>query len=318
MNNPNEAVAHRLVRASLPVFSACAETKRPLVRFTAAATRLERGVNYFWQRYPDAVPAINLASAGLVVIDLDRGHGDGADCIVAFDALLDVHGELPTCPAVRTPRGGVHLYFLQPKDAEPIGNSAGHIGPGIDVRGHHGYVIAPGAVMATGEFYESIAGTPDLVEAFATGAIPVIPAWLAELTERPTSVDAPARGPRSLHVGSNRRPLGVAVLDGEAAALAAAPIGTRNHQLNRVAFVIASKAGAWGWVTEAEAWAALWSACVVNGYLVGDGAKAFQRSFYSGWNDGLADPTPPRERLTADPAFAARIKQLKPCAEIQR
>jgi putative DNA primase/helicase len=310
----NKSVALRLAHAGLPVFAACPDTKRPLVRFKAAATRRERGVDYHWGKRPDAVPGIHLAGAGSVVIDLDRGHGDGADGIATFDALLDVHGELPACPAVRTPRGGVHLYFLQPKDAEPIGNSAGNIGPGVDVRGFHGYVIAPDAVMADGTFYEGIPGTPDLAESFAAGTIPTIPAWLAELAERPTPVEMPTRCPGSLHVESNRQPYGAAVLKGEAATLADALTGTRNHQLNKAAFVVASKAGAWGWVTEAEAWGALWSACIVNGYVADDGPKAFRRTFYSAWNDGLADPTPPRERLQSDPAFAARFANLKPRA----
>jgi Bifunctional DNA primase/polymerase, N-terminal len=313
MSQHNCNTAHRIARASLPVFPACPETKRPLCRFVAASTRLPRGVDHHWRQHPDAVPAINLAGAGLVVVDLDRGHGDGTDGIAEFDKLLDAHGELPPCPAARTPRAGAHLYFKQPAGRDPIGNSAGHVGPGIDVRGHHGYVIAPGAVMATGEFYEAIAGTPDLAEAFAAGAIPVIPAWLAELAERAPHVTAPMRGPSFPTMHCNRRPLGVAILNGEAAALADAPIGMRNHQLNKAAFVIASKAGAWGWVSEGEAWDALWSACAANGYIPDDGPKAFRRSFYSGWNDGLADPTPPRERFTTDPAFAARIKNLNSC-----
>lgn len=306
----NRDVALRLALAGLPVFPACPETKRPLVRFTAAATRLERGVDYFWRRYPDAVPAIHLAGAGLVVIDLDRGHADGADGVAAFDALLDVHGELPVCPAVRTPRGGIHLYFKQPA-GEPISNSAGLIGPGVDVRGFHGYGVAPDAVMADGTFYEGVAGTPDLIDAFIAGAIPIIPAWLAELAERPAAVDGPSRCPRSTRVDNNRQPYGIAVLEGEATELANAPVGTRNHQLNKASFVIASKAGAFGWVTEGGAWDALWSACVANGYVADDGARAFKRTFYSGWNDGLCDPTAPRERFVADPAFAAHLK-LKP------
>jgi hypothetical protein len=312
--NSNHDAALRVARAGLSIFPACPETKCPLVRFTAAATRLERGVNYFWQRYPDAVPAINLSGAGLVVVDLDCGHGDGADGVAEFERFIDEHGELPACPAVRTPREGIHLYFRQSDGGEPVGNSAGQIGPGIDVRGFHGYVIAPGAVMADGTFYEAIAGTPDVAESFIAGTIPTTPAWLAELAERPLVVDMPSRAPRSLRVDSNRQPFGAAVLEGEAVALASAAVGTRNSMLNKAAFIIASKAAAFGWVSEGEAWGALWSACITNGYVADDGSKAFRRTFYSGWNDGLADPTPPRERLTVDPAFVARIKNLKPRA----
>jgi bifunctional DNA primase/polymerase-like protein len=313
MSSLNNDAALHLARASISLFPCELEAKRPCygVRFTCASVRNEAGVARFWRQFPNARPAINLSGAGLVVIDLDRGHKNGADGVAEFEKIVDAHGEFPNCPAVRTPSGGVHLYFKQPAGVEPIGNSESRIAPGVDVRGHHGFVVAPGAVNADGTFYECIAGAPDLCEAFTAKAIPTIPAWLAKLAEKPAHLTAPPRGPRSLHVGSNRRPLGVAILAGESDALAAAPIGTRNHLLNKSAFIIASKAGAWGWVSEGETWAALFSACIANGYIADDGAKAFERSFYSGWIDGLADPTPPRERLVDDDSeFAARIKNL--------
>lgn len=312
----NRKTALRLVRADISTFPAD-QTKKPLVRFTAAATRNESGVDYFWQRYgANALPAINLSGCGLVVIDLDRGHADGVDGVAEFDKLLDLYGELPVCPAVRTPRGGVHLYFRQPEGREPLGNSAGRIAPGIDVRGHHGFTVAPGAVLASGEFYETVDGTPDLCEAFASGEILVIPNWLVDLAERPVVQESSPRGPSPCGVipSGRLRSFALAVLEGEAAELASAPVGKRNDSLNKAAFVIASKGGAHGAVSETEAWAALWAACVVNGYVnstaTGDGPKAFEVSFYSGWGGGLAKPSAgPRERNTAiDPAFTAGLK----------
>jgi hypothetical protein len=310
----------RLARAAISTFVACAETKRPLIRFTRASIRTETGALNLMRKFPGAVPAINLAGARLVVADLDRGHGDGADGIAEFEQLLDQNGELPAaCPMVRTPRGGVHIYFRLPDDAEPIGNSVGQVAPGIDIRGFAGFVIAPDAVMADGTFYEGIAGTPDLCEAFTAGTIPPIPEWLAALAEKPAYLKAPARVPSSsVIVGGNRRPLGVAILEGESRLLAATLAGERNMTLNKAAFVIASKAGAWGWVSEGETWDALFSACLANGYIADDGAKAFRRSFYSGWNDGLSDPTPPRERLNDDPEFAERIANLNSHRQLEQ
>lgn len=308
----NHTVALRFAEAGLSVFPTCAETKRPLVRFTSAATTLARGIDYFWTRYgANTVPALHLSAAGLVAIDLDRGHGDGADGIAEFDKLLDQYGELPVCPVVRTPRGGAHLYFRQPAGREPLGNSASRIANGVDVRAHHGFVIAPGAVMATGEYYENIAGTPDLADAFMAGTIPEVPAWLAELAERPATSQVPVRGPSSAVIPESRlRSWALAVLEGEAAALAATPVRCRNENLNKAAFVIASKGGAHGVVAEDEAWSALWAACVSNGYIADDGSKAFERSFYSGWNDGLCKPSLPPERLTnIDPQFFAGLSK---------
>jgi hypothetical protein len=315
MNDLNREAALRLARAAISIFPCELEAKRPCygVRFTCASARNENGVAYYWRKFPEARPAINLGGAGLVVIDLDRNHGDGADGVAEFERLLDEYAELLAgCPMVRTPSNGIHIYFKQPNGIEPIGNSASRIAPGIDVRGFHGFVLAPDSVNSDGEFYQSIAGTPDLCEGFVAGAIPEIPAWLAKLAEKPLRVIESIRGPTVAPavVDCDRRPYGVAVLEGEARDLANAPVGSRNATVNKASFVIASKAGAWGWVSEGEAWDALHAACIANGYIADDGVKAFRASFYSGWNDGLADPTPPRERLVPDSAFAERIRAL--------
>jgi hypothetical protein len=45
-----------------------------------------------------------------------------------------------------TPSGGGHLYFRPPPGVE-IRNSAGKLGPGLDVRGVGGYVVAPPSVI---------------------------------------------------------------------------------------------------------------------------------------------------------------------------
>jgi hypothetical protein len=308
----NRATALRLTQAGLYVFPACPVTKRPLVRFTSAATRYERGVDYFWSRFGvDALPCLHLAGTNLLAVDLDRGHADGADGCAEFDKLVSEYGDVPSCPAVQTPRGGVHLYFSQPHDREPLSNSAGQIGPGIDVRGYHGFTVAPGAVLQTGEFYESIAGTPDLAEAFVAGTIPPPPDWLIELAERSRHSEPLSRGPLVDAIPERRlRAFALAVLEGEAAELADTPRGKRNHGLNKAAFVIASKGGAHGAVSEAETWAALWSACTANGYIASDGPKDFENTFYSGWNGGLCKPSSgPRERIAIfDSKFTAGLK----------
>jgi hypothetical protein len=42
----------------------------------------------------------------------------------------------------RTGGGGIHLFFRYPRGTE-IRNSAGLLGPGLDVRGEGGYVVVP-------------------------------------------------------------------------------------------------------------------------------------------------------------------------------
>lgn len=58
---------------------------------------------------------------------------------------------LPPSLAVRTPSGGVHVYYRQP-DEDPIRNSNA-LPDHVDVRGDGGYVIAPPGRNAAGGVY---------------------------------------------------------------------------------------------------------------------------------------------------------------------
>ncbi len=91
----------------------------------------------------------------LVVIDLDThsplpddwrlpGVQDGRDVLAL---LAEWAGQLwPVTYTVKTPTGGMHLYYTAP-DGPGIRNSAGKIGPLVDVRGGGGYVLAAGSVL---------------------------------------------------------------------------------------------------------------------------------------------------------------------------
>lgn len=314
--NANREVALNLVRAQASLFPAN-QAKRPLVRFVTGSTRNEPGINYLWQRYgKDALPAINLTGCGLVVIDLDRGHGDGVDGVAEFEKLLDQWGELPECPTVRTPRGGVHLYFHQPASREPVKNSVSYIANGVDIRGYHGFTIAPGAVMADGQFYESIDGTPALAEALVAGTIPEIPGWIVELAVRPKRDAQAERGPSGGELSRTRAlddksAWAAEGLRREAHALAATGEGRRNKALYDFVCTFAGHA-ANGWTTKDEVYAAAEWACALNGYLTGraanDGPKQFVKTFNSGWRWGYANPTHGPRESVINPNFTAGLK----------
>lgn len=109
--------------------------KRPYVRWTADYTPDERAdlvEGEWWTRWPDA--HIGMATGrGLVVIDFDPRNG-ASDNVDPF--------RFPVTAAALTPSGGRHLYYrVDPKVTVP--NSAGVLGPGIDVRGDGGYVVVP-------------------------------------------------------------------------------------------------------------------------------------------------------------------------------
>ncbi len=135
----------------------------------------------------------------LVVVDLDTAeHGrelpaewavgpgitDGQG-VLAVLAHQDGQ-QLPDTYTVRTPSGGLHLYFAAGERGGELRNSAGRIGPMIDVRGRGGYVVAAGSVVG-GRGYEIERDAP----------VALLPEWLAALARPATRPASPAR----LHSG---------------------------------------------------------------------------------------------------------------------
>jgi hypothetical protein len=151
---------------SIPVFPCKPGRKEPLTPngFKDATTDPER-IRAWWSRWPDANIAMPTGKrSGLLVVDVDPEHG-------GYDSLAELHEagqELPLTASIKTGGGGVHHYLRCPEGVE-IRNSAGKLGPGLDIRGEGGYVIAPPSV--TEEPYEVLhkrppAETPEwLIEA---------------------------------------------------------------------------------------------------------------------------------------------------------
>src|ERR1700682_4071828 len=80
------------------------------------------------------------ARNGAWVLDLDR-HEGAPDGLASLSAYCSDNGvELPDTYTVRTPSGGLHLYWTH---IEGIRNKQGIL-PGVDVRGEGGYVCAGG------------------------------------------------------------------------------------------------------------------------------------------------------------------------------
>ena len=81
--------------------------------------------------------------SGLVLLDIDPAHG-GSESIKKY--------RVPDTLTIKTGGGGLHYYFKHPAEVK-VRNSAGKLGPGIDVRGHHGYVVAPPSKHISGKEY---------------------------------------------------------------------------------------------------------------------------------------------------------------------
>jgi Bifunctional DNA primase/polymerase, N-terminal/Primase C terminal 1 (PriCT-1) len=155
--------------SKIPIFP-CRKDKTPYTPHGHLDATTDRSrLNAWWNRYPDANPAMPTGErSGVFVLDVDADKwGFGS-----LEVLQEENGELPTTYAVKTGGGGLHHYFRLPPGAE-IRNSAGKLGRGLDVRGEGGYVLLP--TSTTERTYEVLEKQP----------IADAPAWLVELLREP-------------------------------------------------------------------------------------------------------------------------------------
>jgi hypothetical protein len=85
----------------------------------------------------------------LVVIDVDPHRG--ADDALA--ALTQAYGPLPSTVESVTGGGGRHLLFQHPGAGVRVPCGADVLGPGLDIRGDDGYIVAPPSLHRTGRAY---------------------------------------------------------------------------------------------------------------------------------------------------------------------
>ncbi len=206
-------------------------TKHPRTRNGLhAATTDPTTIAAWWNHWPLANLAIRTGgAAGIVVIDVDPRHGGDR----SLDQLVERHGPLPATRAVRTPSGGIHLYYQTP---EPVPTTAGRLAPGIDTRADGGYVLAPPSRGARGVRYET-----------ANGRHPVtLPDWITDTltTQRPTAAIEPATLTIAADVAVPAERWAEAALHRELDTVTRAKEGERNATLNRSAFNLGQIAAA--------------------------------------------------------------------------
>ncbi|WP_407922315.1 bifunctional DNA primase/polymerase [Agromyces humi] len=142
----NAAIA--FARAGVPVFPCAREEKWPLTSagFHDASCDVHQ-VETWWARWPEAnlaMPTGNASGVDVVDVDVKGDAGSGFPALerAAMAGLVD--GELAR---VRTPSGGLHLYFPAMRSRpQPCWQAAV---ARIDFRGTGGYVIAPPSILTT-------------------------------------------------------------------------------------------------------------------------------------------------------------------------
>jgi P4 family phage/plasmid primase-like protien len=85
--------------------------------------------------------------SGFWVLDIDP-KGGGLETMAN---LVEAHGKLPETFVVQTGSGGYHYYFLLP-DFIVKNDQSGHAGPGVDVRGEGGQVVAAPSITDKGDY----------------------------------------------------------------------------------------------------------------------------------------------------------------------
>lgn len=147
-------------RPPLAIFPLAAKNKVPAISKEKGghgcldATTDEKQIMQWWKQYPNA--NIGIATGGIngiVVIDCDNHPEQGKYGDEDLAELETKYGKLPPSWEVLTGSGGRHLFFKIPNDCV-IPCSEGDIANAVDVRGHHGYVVAAGSVHPNGNLYE--------------------------------------------------------------------------------------------------------------------------------------------------------------------
>ena len=138
------------------------------------ATTCLPDIREWWDAYPDDNVAIatGRVSGNIGVIDIDVDDDSGKDGYDFLRAWERTHGELPETWAVKTARGGQHLYYRFEGSVPP--NTANEE-IGIDFRGEGGYVMAPPSVHPNGRSVEWENHPDDFDLAWAGDELEIVP-----------------------------------------------------------------------------------------------------------------------------------------------
>jgi putative DNA primase/helicase len=223
--------------------------------------------------WPEAnIGVVTGRSSGIFVLDVDEG---GEITLGQYETRAQT--EMPLTRIHSTGSGGLHYFFRYP-DFEVRNSAKKVLGPGLDLRGYHGFVVMPPSESAKGPYDVAQVHDIDPVEA---------PAWLLEKLR---SHDQGQRGTvvaglePAAATGYARRYADKAVAN-EAEAMRSAEPGGRNDQLNRSAFSLGTLGGA-GLLEEEVARRALHEAAIAAGL----NQYEILPTFLSGWRKGLLEP----------------------------
>ncbi|WP_167502250.1 bifunctional DNA primase/polymerase [Streptomyces malaysiensis] len=179
--------------------------------------------------------------SGLVVVDLDvpkekdrKGSEDAPCGATSFAALCERSGQpIPLTYTVRTPSGGLHLYYAAPPGIH-LRSSARTLAPNVDTRAWGGNIVAAGSTTPHGA-YEVINDAP----------VTELPGWLLHQLQPPPK---PKAAPAPLVIPGEATRRATVALEREAAAVSSTSEGGRNNRLLTGARAM-GRFVAWGEIT---------------------------------------------------------------------
>jgi hypothetical protein len=237
--------------------------KHPLTRrgHKDASTRADV-IKGWWRRWPDANIAIP-TGVRFDVLDIDGSAGEES-----LRQFAREHGFSLDSAIVRT-GSGWHCLFSPTGSGSRVG-----LLDHVDYRGTGGYVITPPSLHASGCHYRWL-------RPLDLDGLPDTPKALRELLARPEPTRSVVATPV---LGAGQR-YGQRALAGELERLADAPVGLRNHTLNRAAFRCYQLAASGA--LDADDVTARFTAVARE---VGLGEDEIRRTLHSARTGGLAHP----------------------------
>lgn len=151
----------------------------------------------FAKCYPRGnVGVVTGKASRLIIVDIDGD--DGLKSLEKREAEI---GRLPDTVRSRSGRHGVgfHLWFALDGDAPCPRNSAGRVGPNVDVRGEGGYALIPGSLHRSGRRYSWEQSPADAD--FARLPAPWLQLLMADV--RPVAIAAPKGRPAKRHISES-------------------------------------------------------------------------------------------------------------------
>jgi hypothetical protein len=258
-----------------------------------AATTDEDQIRAWWQKWPNAMIGVRMgAASGVWAIDPDAPRNGSPDGVANWTEIVAKRGGIPHTHTHKTPNGGQHLLFKWRED-RPVTNSEGGLsGLGINVRGEGGYIVVPPSVMANGRAYE-------IAEPFHFFNFAEAPEWLYDLILPKPPALSPAQSAPSISqqaLATVRSPsvthstaYADAALRGEYDAVASAPRGGRNNQLNISTFKLATLVGA-GALTVQAVETAMLEGAIACGLVADDGLDKCLATIRSALSAGIRAP----------------------------